>query len=166
MNTLTKTIVAGTIMGTLGIGSLATASIVGAESAANNSDNPQSSLIEKIASTFNIDKSKLQTIFDEDREAREAAREKEQAAKLQTLVDNGTITSAQKTVIEKKIAELKSQREANCDTMKDLTDDERKAKMDEERTALEAWAKEQALDLSKLKGVLGGGPGGHGGPRG
>ena len=166
MNTLAKTIVAGTIMGTIGVGSLATASIVGAETTSNSSSDPQSSLIDKIASTFNIDKSKLQTVFDEDREAREAAREKEQAAKLQTLVDNGTITSAQKTVIEKKIAELKSQREANCDTMKDLTDDERKAKMDEERTALEAWAKEQALDLSKLKGVLGGGPGGHGGPRG
>lgn len=166
MNTLTKTIVAGTIMGTLGIGSLATASIVGAESAANNSDNPQSSLIEKIASTFNIDKSKLQTIFDEDREARETAHEKEQAARLQTLVDNGTITSAQKTAIEKKVAELKSQRDANRDTMKNLTDEERKAKMDEERTALENWAKTQDLDLTKLKGVLGGGPGGHGEPRG
>lgn len=166
MNTLAKTIVAGTIMGTIGVGSLATASIVGAETASNMSSDPQSSLIDKIASTFNIDKSKLQTVFDEDREAREAAREKEQAAKLQTLVDNGTITSAQKTVIEKKIAELKSQREANRDTMKDLTDDERKAKMDEERTALETWAKEQSLDLSKLKGILCGGPGAHGGPRG
>lgn len=161
MNTLVKSLVAGTILGTIGIGSLATANIVGAESGTTSTDNPQSSLIEKIASTFNIDKSKLQTLFDEDREARQAEREAEQAERLQTLVDDGTITSAQKTAIEKKIAEMKSEREANRDAMKDLTDEERKTKMDEERAALEAWAKEQGLDLSKLRGVLGG----PGGPR-
>lgn len=163
MNTLVKSIVAGTILGTIGVGSLATANIVGAESGTTSTDNPQSSLIEKIASTFNIDKSKLQTLFDEDREARETEREQQQAERLQALVDDGTITSAQKTAIEKKIAEMKSEREAERDSMKDLSDEEREAKMEEKRTALETWAKEEGLDLSKLKGILGGGPGG---PRG
>lgn len=163
MNNLTKSVIAASIVGTIGLGSLATVNIAGAESGTSSSD-PMSSLIDKIASTFNIDKSKLQTVFDEEREAREAERETERAERLQALVDDGTITAAQKTAIEKKLAEMKAERDANKDDMQNLSDDERKTKMDEKRSELEAWAKEQGLDLSKLKGVLGG-PGGHGGPR-
>jgi hypothetical protein len=86
---------------------------------------------------------------------------------LQKLVDAGTITVSQKTAVEAKLKELKAARESNKDSMKDLTDDERKAKMEEERTSLEAWAKEQGIDLANLKGILmGGGHGGMGGPGG
>lgn len=50
--------------------------------------------------------------------------------------------------------------------MKNLTDEQRKVKMEEERTSLESWAKAQGIDLTKLQGVFmgGKGPGGPGGP--
>jgi membrane protein involved in colicin uptake len=166
VKTLTKSLVVASIVGTFGLGGLATAGIANAESSTNSSTDPMSSLVEKIASTFNIDKSKVQSLFDENRTEREAARVKQQETELQKLVDAGTITAAQKTAIEAKLAELKKEREADKDTMKDLTDAERKAKMDEKRTELESWAKEQGLDLTKLKGILGGGHGGSGGPGG
>lgn len=164
MKTFSKSLVVASIVGMVGAGGVATATVVGAESGTNASTDPMSSLVDKIASTFNIDKSKLQTLFDEDREAREVEREKQQSERLQSLVDDGTITSAQKTAIEAKIAEMKKGREANKDDFMNLSEDERKAKMEEKRTELEAWAKEQGLDLTKLRGVLGG-HGGPGGPR-
>lgn len=159
----TKSLVVAGVMGTLGIATLTGVGIANAETGTSSSSNdPMSSLVEKISSTFNLDKTKVQELFDQDRSDREAEREEQQAERLQALVDDGTITSAQKTAIESKIKEMKTEREADKDSMSELTDEERKAKMDEMRTDLESWAKEQGIDLSDLKGVLGG-PGGHGG---
>lgn len=162
-----KQLIAAGIVGTVGIAGLTTFGIANAETSSSSSDNPMSSLVDKIASTFNLDKSKVQEVFDAERTEHETQREAKQAEKLQALVDDGTITAAQKTAIETKIKEMKAEREANKDSLKDLSDEERKAKMDEKRSALETWATEQGLELSDLKGILGGGPGGHGGgPRG
>ena len=162
MKSLNKSLIVATIVGTVGTGVLATSTIASAESGAASSTNPMSSLVDKLASTFHLDKSKVQEVFYTQRTEMEAKREAEVKTRLQVLVDDKTITSAQKTAIETKLAELKKEREADKGAMEGLTDDERKAKMDEKRTALETWAKEQGLDLTKLKGVLGG-PGGHGG---
>ena len=166
MKTLTKTLIVASVVGTVGLGGIATAGVASAES--NSSTGSVSNLIDKIASTFDIDKDKLQTLFDEERESREADRETRAAERLQGLVDDGTITAAQKTAIEAKIKEMKAEREENHESMKDLSDEERKAMMDEKKTELEEWAKEQGLDIADLRGILGGhgGPGGHmGGPR-
>ena len=151
-------------MGVVGLGGFASAGI--ASAATTPSDDPMSSLVDKISSTFNLDKAKVQQVFDSERTARDTERQKLQQSELQKLVDGGTITSAQKTAIEAKMAEMKKSREADRESMKDLTDDQRKAKMDEKRTEMESWAKENGIDLTKLKGILGGGPGGHGGPGG
>ena len=162
MKGLTKSLIVASIVGTIGLGGVATAGAVSADSTTASTD-PMSSLVDKIASTFNIDRTKVQEVFTADRTEREAAREKEQTARLQALVDNGTITATQKSAIEAKMTAMKTEREAEKEDWKTLTDEERKSKMDEKKTELESWAKEQGLDLTKLKGVLGGGPGGHGG---
>lgn len=148
-------------MGSVGLSSLAG---VGMVSAASNTDH-QDSLVSKIATKFNVNKEDVQKLFDEERAARQAEHEKEVSDRLQKLVDAGTITADQKTAIEDKLKELKASREAERENMKNLTEEERKAKMDAKRTELENWAKEQGLDLSKLSGIFGG-PHGHGGPNG
>lgn len=165
MKILNKSLLVGGILTTLGLGTLATVGIASAETG-TDSNNPMSSLVQKIASKFNLNKDEVQKVFDEDRSAREAEREKDQAERLQKLVDAGTITASQKTAIEAKIKEMKAERDANKDSMKDLSDTERKAKMDAKKTELETWAKQQGLDLTKLQGVLmgGHGRGGHNGP--
>lgn len=122
-----------------------------------------SNLVDKLVSKFNLNKEDVQSVYDEAHKEHEAQREQEQTKKLQALVDNGTITASQKTAIEVKIKEMKAECESSKDSFKDLSEDERKAKMDEKRQKLESWAKEQGLDLSKLRGVLMGGRG-HGGP--
>lgn len=148
-------------MGSVGLSSLTG---VGMVSAASNTDG-QDGLVNKIATKFNVNKDDVQKVFDEDRAAHEAEHEKEISDRLQKLVDAGTITADQKTAIEAKLKELKANREAERESMKNLTEEERKAKMDAKRTELENWAKEQGLDLSKLRGVFHG-PHGRGGPDG
>jgi hypothetical protein len=155
MNSLRKSLMVAGVVGTVGIGSLAAVGVANAESGTSSTD-PTSSLVDKLALTFNLDKTKVQAVFDQQRTEMDAKREANQQQRLQALVDDKTITSAQKTAIEAKIAEMKAEHESNKDDFKSMTQDQRKAAMDAKKTALEAWAKEHGLDLTKLKGVLGG----------
>lgn len=159
MKSLTKSLIVASVVGTLGTGALFTGAIASAETS-TSTNNPMSSLVDKIASTFNLDKTKVQAVFDQQRSEMDAKRDAEVATRLNTLVSEGTITAQQKTAIEEKLAEMKKERESSTDNFKDMTDEQRKAAMDKKKSDLEAWAKEQGLDLTKLKGIFG-----HGGPR-
>ena len=159
-----KSLVAASIVGLVGAGMIGTGAMVSAESNMTSND-PRSSLVDKLSSTFNLDKTKVQEVFDQQRADMHAKRTQEVTSRLDSLVSAGTITSAQKSAIQTKLAELKKEHDANRDTMKNLSETERKATMDSKRTSLEKWASEQGIDLSKLDGVFRG-PGGHGGPGG
>ncbi len=161
MKSLTKSLIVGGVLGTVGLTSLAGVSIASAETTGTSTSDPMSSLVQKLAAKFNLNKDEVQKVFDEDRTAHEAEREQKLSERLQKLVDAGTITSAQKTAIENKLKELREERQADREEMKDLSDSERQSKMDEKRNELEGWAQEQGIDLTKLKGVFGG----PGGPR-
>lgn len=113
-----------TVIGVTGLG----AGVAHAATSSEENDGPMSSLVGAIATKFNLDKSEVQQVFDEQRET------------------------------------IEKEREANKDSMKDLSRDERKAKMEERKTALEAWAKEQGISTDYLHYVMGHGRGGHGGP--
>lgn len=146
---------------------MAMASIAGVSAATSTSTtDPQDSLVSKIASKFNLNKDQVKAVFDEDRTAREAEHEKEVTAKLDELVKAGTITSAQKDAIVAKQAEMKKDMEANRDSMKDKTDAERKAAMDQKKADLDKWASDNGISTDVLKQVMMAGHGGRmgGGP--
>lgn len=168
MTKLRKGLVAAAAVAVVGSAGLAATQAVNA--ATSDSSTGQTSIVDKIASKFGLNKDDVQKVFDEDRTAHEAERQAKQSEQLQKLVDAGTITADQKAKIEAKIAELQSKRESERDSFKNLTDDERKAKMDAAKTELDQWAKDNGIDLTKLQGVFmggrGHGPGGPGGPDG
>lgn len=164
MKKVKKSLVAAAALATIG-----TAGVIGTQvthaASDTSSNDPTSSLVDKLVSKFNLNKADVQKVFDENRTEMEAKHEAEVSARLQKLVDAGTITSEQKTKIEAKLKELKAERESDRDSMKNLTDSQRKAKMDAKKTELENWAKDNGLDLTKLQGVfMGGGHRGPGGP--
>ncbi|HYH75482.1 MAG TPA: hypothetical protein VD735_06005 [Candidatus Saccharimonadales bacterium] len=139
---------------------------LGVASAATSTsgDGGSSSLITKIAEKFNLSESDVQAVFDADRSEREAEREQHMEERLSQAVTDGDLTSAQKEAILAKYKTLQSEREADKDSMQDLTAEERKAAMEAERTALQTWADENDIPNEYLRYVMGGG--GHGGPDG
>lgn len=145
---------------------MALASVVGVASAATTNSNGSESLIDKIATKFNLNKDEVKALFDEERTEREAQMKTKQEERLNTLVSEGKITADQKAKIIAKQEELKTKREANRDAMKDKTDAERKAAMEKERTELEQWAKDNGIDTQYLRMLGGRGPGGPGHGRG
>ncbi len=127
-------------------------------SAQSNVDAPYTSLVQKIADKFNLNKTEFQELFDQEHTAMEAKMKGQMTARLDQLVKDGKLTEAQKKLIQDKQTELQSTREANREKMEDMTDEERKKAMKKERTTLEAWAKENGIDL---KYVMGHGMKGH-----
>lgn len=135
---------------------------IGVASAATNSSdtNSSSSIVDKLAEKFNLKKTDVQAVFDQDRTEREAERQAQTEKELSQAVTDGKITSAQKDLILAKQKEVKAAMDADRDSMKDKTADERKAAMDAKRTELETWAKNNSIPTEYLRFVMGGG--GHG----
>lgn len=148
---------------TVGLGSLL--AVAGASAATNTSGSDN--IVSKIATKFNLNKDEVKAVFEEDRASREAEMQAKVEEKLTQAVTDGKITEAQKTLITDKMAELKATRDANKDSFQNLTESERKVKMDEERTAIETWAADNNIpkEFLRMAGPHGRGPGGHG-PRG
>lgn len=165
LKTINKSLIVGGLLTAVGLSTVAGVGMASAESGASGNTDPMSGLVQKIATRFNLNQDDVQKVFDEDRQTRETEHQQKQAERLQKLVDNGTITSAQKTAIEAKLKELKAERDAHKAEFKDLNAEQRKAAMERKKTELEAWAKEQGIDLSQLQGIFMGGHRGPGGPR-
>lgn len=137
-----------------------------AHAATNSSTNtdPMSSLVDKIATKFNLNKSDVQQVFDQQRTEMQAQQDQKVKDDLAQLVKDGKLTQAQSDAITAKRAELEKTREANRTTMQSMSDTDRKAAMDKQKSELEAWANQQGIDTQYLRYVMGHGPGGHGGP--
>jgi len=146
-------------LGTL-VATLSAVAILGGGIAFANTSTTGTSLVDKLASKFNLNKTEVQAVFDEFHTEERASMDAQRTADLQAKVDAGTITAAQKTLIENKIKEIEAEREANKDA--GLTRAEMQAKMEASRTALKTWATENGIDESLIM-PMGGGRG-HGGP--
>ncbi|HTE58229.1 MAG TPA: hypothetical protein VK694_05795 [Verrucomicrobiae bacterium] len=147
-------LIAGAIA-TIGVASTA----VGVQAATSNSTG-QSSIADKIAQKFNLDRNEVQKVFEEDKATHEAERQTKLEEKLTQAVKDGKITEDQKTKIIAKIKELQADMEATHETMKDKTPQEHKALMEQKRTDIETWAKENNVPMEYLKVLhFKGGPG-------
>lgn len=148
-----RTVLVGAVAAVAAVGGVGGAGIA---SAATNGNSSESSIVDKIASKFNLNKTDVQSVFDENREAKQAEREADQKQRLADAVTNGTLTQAQADHITSVHNEIKTLRGTTAP--KDLSQDVRdqiKDKMD----ALRDWAKDNNIDMKDFMG-------GHGGTRG
>src|SRR4051812_11589028 len=116
-----------------------------------------SGLIQFISQKFGLDKTQVQSAVNDYHQQNKAnltprpSRSPEQVQaleqkRLDILVQQGKITSDQEKAILAELASIRSK--YNPDSLKNLTPAERKAKMQEMRDELIAWAKSQGIDSS------------------
>lgn len=144
------------VMGAVtGVG-LATIAGVGAVSAATSS--PKDSLIDRIATKFNLNKEEVAQVFEEDREARHAQMQQKQEERLDKAVAEGKLTEEQKAKILAKLDELRQGHELWTDK---LPEERREAKL-ELHQDLKKWAEDNDIPLEYLHfkmHIMHGGPG-------
>ncbi len=147
---------------------------VGFASAASSTTgtNWRDSFAQAFATKFNLNVDDVKSFMTEQRTARQAE-EKQQASDALKVAG---FTDEQITALQNKQDELQTAGQTWRDANPNATRAEMKAHMDEERTALETWATEQGIDLTKVRdtlrdagvrgmrlGMMGGGMGrGHG----
>jgi hypothetical protein len=131
--------------------SFAGVSILGASHvAAQNTTHPESPLIQKIAEKFNLKNDEVQKVFDEHHTDMKRQMEVRFEDKLNKLVTDGKLTESQKQLLSVKLKELREKKISQFKEMKDMTPEERKAVMQKEKDELDAWAKEQGIDLKTI----------------
>ena len=158
-----KVIIASSIAA-LGVTGLAGGAVFAMANSTSGTD-AMSGLMSAIATKFNLKKDDVQKVFDEQRTQMETQREQEVKDQVAQLVKDGKLTQAQADKINAKRAELVKEREANRTSEQNLTDAQRKTKMEERKTALDTWFKDNNID-SQYVYLLMGGHGGRGGPDG
>lgn len=154
MKQVKKGLLVGASVATVGMSSFGMAA-----AATSSSTNPDNSLVSKIASKFNLDKSEVQAVFDENHQERMQEMKTKRAEALKQAVTDGKLTQKQAdhiTAVWKQIDSLMGDKRP--DQQSSATRKAIKTKMDNLRT----WAKNQGIDLSSIEG-LGGPRGGHGG---
>jgi hypothetical protein len=157
---LKKSLAVAGIASGVGLAVVAGTGMVSAASSPNaSSTNGQSSLIDKIASKFNLNKNDVKAVFDQDRADHQAERQTKVEDRLNQAVTDKKITSDQKDKILAKLKEIKAdmqaQKDNEGDAMKDKTPAERKAAMDAQRADLEKWASDNGIPMQYLQ--MGGG---------
>lgn len=157
-----KAVLSAAAISVLGAG-IMTASTAFAQSNTTAQD-PMSSLVQKIADKFHLNKDEVQAVFDEAHEERHTQMQADFEKQLSQYVSDGKITEQQKQLILEKRKAMEADRETNKDAFKNLSNDERKAQMDQKKTELDTWASENGIDLKYVMPHGGRGPG-MGGPR-
>ncbi len=109
-------------------------------------------LIQRLVQKFGLKTDDVRSVFDTVRDERQAQMQQKLTNKLDALVKEGKLTEAQKRLIISKHTELQAQREKDKDTLKDLTPEERRAKMQAQRTDLENWAQQNNIDIQYVLG--------------
>jgi polyhydroxyalkanoate synthesis regulator phasin len=136
----------------VGILALAGTGMVSAES------QDQSSLVDKIASHFNLNKTDVQKVVDDFKTEHQAERDSRYQDRLQKAVDQGQLTAEQKDKILAKHKELEDFRAS----LKDKTPEQRHDAMKNKHDELKKWADDNNIPLRFLLPV--GGPGHNHGP--
>lgn len=97
--------------------------------------------MDKIATTFNLDRAEVQKVFDQDRDERKTEIETKFNNRITEAVNNGELTQDQADKIKAKRTELKT----FMDSQKDKTKQERHEAMRTKRAELQQWAKDNNI---------------------
>lgn len=143
-----RSLIIGTAVAIASAGSLGAASMVSATESPGATDTGNTSIIDKIASRFNLDKNEVQAVFDEEHQARETEREAHEKQMLDKAVSSGKLTQAQADHIAQVMSEIRAlHNEAEPGRLTSDALDQIKSKMD----ALHDWAEANNIDVPFMK---------------
>ena len=136
-----KKLITAVVVTTLALASASWLGISQAQAAQENGNSD--TLVERIASKFNLSQNDVQAVADEVHTERQQARRAEQDSKLDKAVTDGAITQAQKDALVAKRNELR-------------------AKSTQNRDEMQKWMDDNGIDHTKIQSYMGGPGNGQG----
>jgi hypothetical protein len=121
---------------------------------AQDTANRRTSVIQKIASKFNLNEADIQSVFDQERTERQIEMKSFFEKNLSEKVANGSLTEAQKQLIIAKHDEIQVKHQTNePGERQNMTSEERTAERElrqAEKTELETWATANGISIDDL----------------
>lgn len=153
------------------VAATATAGVAGlssayAETASTTNHDPMSSLVQAVATKFNLKTADVQAVFDAQRTQMHQQREQAVKDQIAGLVKDGKLTQTQADKLNAKRTELEAERDSNRAAMQGKTAAERRAAVQEHKTELDTWLKDNGISTDYAYLLMGGHGRGHGGPGG
>lgn len=125
---------------------------------AQDTTNPTSTIVQKLAQKFNLKEADVQAVFDEEHQARHAQMQTDLEKRLTQGVTDGKITEAQKQAIIAKFQDMKNHK-PDIESFKSMTQEQRRAQMETKKTEFESWAKTNGLTMETVQEFMGHGKG-------
>jgi hypothetical protein len=140
-----KSLVVAAAVAGVGIASLTGLGVASAATSTSSSDDPKSSLVDKLVSKFNLDKGEVEAVFEEERTDREAKAKQHMEERLSQAVSDGKLTEDQKQKILAKWEEMHANMKSHADKLKDMTPEERRDFKEQHAGDLKTWAEENGI---------------------
>lgn len=125
---------------------------LGVATAATNHTTTGTSIVDKLATKFNLKKEDVQKVFDEDRASHEAEHQQKMSERIDQAVKDGKISQTLADQLKTKLKEIANLR----DGLKDKTADERRTAMQEKMDEFKKWLEDNNIPKEIA------GPGRHG----
>ncbi len=126
-------------------------SLVGAQ----DTNNSYNTIVQKISQKFNLNQNEVQAVFDEAHQERHLKMRANLEERLNQAVKDGKINESQKQAILDKFSQIKDKRSGDFDKFKTISEEQRRALMEQTRTELETWASQNGISLQTLKELIG-----------
>lgn len=124
------------------------------EESSQQSDLPP--FVQRLVDKFGLNKDEVIKEIQVERQEKQAEMQTRHQEKMAQAIKDGLLTQEQADELVKKMEEQRGQGQ----DLKDLSPEERQAKMEQHRLEMEQWAKEQGIDLVAVHEAIGfGGPG-------
>jgi hypothetical protein len=123
--------------------------------AAEDSTRKYPPIIDKLVQRFGLNVDEVKAVFDTERTERQVENKTRFEEHLAQAVTDGKLTEAQKQLVLQKHEEMQSQRQAEIDSMRDLTPEQRREKMKERQAEMKAWAEQNNIDVDLIMGGKG-----------
>jgi len=160
MNKTKKSFIVAAGATALGFATLGGATAIHAAGTTSISTDPESTLVQMLATKFNLNTTAVQAVFDQEQQDEQIAQAANEKIRLDADVTAGKITAAQETLIITKQAE----EQTFMASLKGDSNTTRQAAIKTEETALKTWATTNNIPEQYVH--LMGSPGGHRGPGG
>ena len=150
-----KLVIVG-VVATVGLAGLGTAAHATTQSSGSGN------LVDALVKKFNLDKSEVEKVFDEQHQARQAERDQRVKDDLAQFVKDGKLTQDQADKLLAKRAELEKNRPTKQGQMTETERQAHQQQMQQKRTELNQWLKDNGIDQQYARYLMGGHKGGQG----
>lgn len=131
-------------------------SYFGAQSvSAHGFSNDSSSLVQTLATRFNLDESQVKAVFDEIREQKKAQRQTQLQEKLQKAVESGKLTEEQKVSLIQLHEAHRAEVQALYDADSEVTPEQRRLLFEKFKNTLNEWAEKEGVSIEALQSTVG-----------